>query len=178
MFYLLRDWPKILQQIDQNLSEKAAPTVRRMITAIDNTLTAYLIGQSTVCLSVAVLYVVGLYFVGIEKFLLLGIMTGILTFIPYLGMAIGLFASLSVAFTAFVGWGQILGVLIVFFIVSMIEGNILTPRFVGGRIGLHPVWILFALLAGGTWLGFVGILMAIPTAAIIGVIVRELMEDS
>jgi predicted PurR-regulated permease PerM len=178
MFYLLRDWPKILQQIDQNLSEKAAPTVRRMITAIDNTLTAYLIGQSTVCLSVAVLYVVGLYFVGIEKFLLLGIMTGILTFIPYLGMAIGLFASLSVAFTAFVGWGQILGVLIVFFIVSMIEGNILTPRFVGGRIGLHPVWILFALLAGGTWLGFVGILMAIPTAAIIGVIVREIMEDS
>jgi len=178
MFYLLRDWPKLLATINTKLPTKSAETIRRIFIRIDNTLTAYLIGQSTVCVAVAVLYIAGLSFTGIEKFWLLGIMTGVLTFIPYLGMAIGLFASLSVAFTSFVSWGQIMGVLFVFACVSLIEGNVLTPKFVGGRIGLHPVWILFALLAGGTWFGFAGILIAIPTAAVIGVLVREAMAEA
>ena len=178
MFYLLRDWPKLLHTVNQQLPEKIAPTVRRIFTHIDKTLTAYLIGQSTVCLLVAGLYTIGLFFTGLEKFWLLGLMTGVLTFVPYLGMAIGLCASLSIAFTTFVSWGQIMGVIFVFFFVSLIEGNALTPRFVGGRIGLHPVWILFALLAGGTWFGFAGILVAIPTAAVIGVLVREAMGQS
>ena len=177
MFYFLRDWPHLINTINHKLPKKAAITVRRIFTRIDKTLAAYLIGQSTVCLSVATLYTAGLFMTGVEKFWLLGILTGVLTFIPYLGMAIGLFASLSVAFTAFVSWGQVMGILFVFFCVSLIEGNVLTPRFVGGRIGLHPIWILFALLAGGTWFGFAGILIAIPAAAIIGVLVREVLGE-
>ena len=175
MFYMLRDWPKLIHNVNQRLPDSIAPRVRRIFKNIDATLTAYLIGQSTVCLTVAALYVIGLSLTGIEKFWFLGIMTGVLTFIPYLGMIIGLCASLSIAFTTFVSWGQVISIILVFFFVSLIEGNVLTPRFVGGRIGLHPVFILFSLLAGGTWFGFSGILFAIPTAAIIGVLVREAM---
>ncbi|MES2608167.1 MAG: AI-2E family transporter [Pseudomonadota bacterium] len=178
MFYMLRDWPKLIHNVNQRLPDNIAPTVRRIFKRIDTTLTHYLIGQSTVCLTVAVLYIVGLSLTGIEKFWFLGIMTGVLTFIPYLGMIIGLCASLSIAFTTFVSWGQIISIILVFFSVSLIEGNVLTPRFVGGRIGLHPVFILFSLLAGGTWFGFSGILFAIPTAAIIGVLIREALGHS
>lgn len=177
MFYLLRDWPTLILTINNLLPLNNASTIRRIFTRIDKTLTAYLIGQSTVCVSLAAFYSIGLYFTGIEKFLFLGIMTGILSFIPYLGMAIGLFASLSIAFTSFTTWGQIVGILVVYMLVSLIEGNVLTPRFVGGRIGLHPVWILFSLLAAGTWFGFAGVLIAIPSAAIIGVLVREMLEN-
>jgi predicted PurR-regulated permease PerM len=178
MFYTLRDWPKLIHSVNHHLPIAIAPTVRRIFKRIDATLTAYLIGQSTVCLTVAALYILGLSLTGIDKFWFLGIMTGVLTFIPYLGMIIGLCASLSIAFSAFVSWGQIISILLVFFFVSLIEGNVLTPRFVGGRIGLHPVFILFSLLAGGTWFGFAGVLFAIPTAAIIGVLVREAIGHS
>lgn len=178
MFYMLRDWPKLIHSVNQHLPEKAAPAIRRIFKRIDTTLSNYLVGQSTVCVTVGALYIVGLYLTGIEKFFFLGVMTGVLTFIPYIGMIIGLCASLSVAFTTFVSWGQILSIIIVFFCVSLIEGNILTPRFVGGRIGLHPVFILFSFLAGATWFGLAGILLAIPTAAIIGVLVRELINVS
>ncbi|MDP3371982.1 MAG: AI-2E family transporter [Candidatus Paracaedibacteraceae bacterium] len=177
MFYLLRDWPILIITINNRLPTQMAVVIRRIFKRIDETLTAYLIGQSTVCLLLAVLYSVGLFCTGIEKFLPLGIMTGVLSFIPYLGMVIGLFASLSIAFSAFVSWGQIVGILVVYVVVSLIEGNVLTPRFVGGRIGLHPVWILFSLLAAGTWFGFAGILVAIPSAAIIGVLVREAIGE-
>ncbi len=176
MFYLLRDWGKLITMIHGFLPQQSAPTVRSIFSKIDKTLTAYLIGQTTVCVVLSLLYTCGLILTGVEKPWLLGIMSGILSFIPYLGMAIGLLASLSVAFTSFIGWGQIIAIMIVFFTVSLIEGNILTPRFVGSRIGLHPVWILFALLAGGTWLGFAGILIAIPTAAVVGVLVREIIS--
>lgn len=175
MFYMLRDWPKLIHNVNQRLPDTIAPTVRRIFKRIDATLTAYLIGQSTVCMAVGALCVIGLFLTGIEKFWFLGIMTGVLTFIPYLGMIIGLCASLSIAFTTFVSWGQVISIIFVFFFVLLIEGKILTPWFVGGRIGLHPVIILFSLLAGGTWFGFAGILLAIPTAAVIGVLVREMM---
>ncbi len=176
MFYLLRDWGKLITILHSFLPQQSAPTVRSIFNKIDKTLTAYLIGQTTVCVVLSLLYTCGLILTGVEKPWLLGIMSGILSFIPYLGMAVGLLASLSVAFTSFIGWGQIIAIIIVFFTVSLIEGNILTPRFVGSRIGLHPVWILFALLAGGTWLGFAGILIAIPTAAVVGVLVREIIS--
>jgi predicted PurR-regulated permease PerM len=176
MFYLLRDWGKLITILHSFLPQQSAPTVRSIFNKIDKTLTAYLIGQTTVCVVLSLLYTCGLILTGIEKPWLLGIMSGILSFIPYLGMAVGLLASLSIAFTSFIGWGQIIAIIIVFFTVSLIEGNILTPRFVGSRIGLHPVWILFALLAGGTWLGFAGILIAIPTAAVVGVLVREIIS--
>ncbi len=176
MFYLLRDWGKLITILHSFLPQQSAPTVRSIFNKIDKTLTAYLIGQTTVCVVLSLLYTCGLILTGIEKPWLLGIMSGILSFIPYLGMAVGLLASLSLAFTSFIGWGQIIAIIIVFFTVSLIEGNILTPRFVGSRIGLHPVWILFALLAGGTWLGFAGILIAIPTAAVVGVLVREIIS--
>ena len=176
MFYLLRDWGKLITILHSFLPQQSAPTVRSIFNKIDKTLTAYLIGQTTVCVVLSLLYTCGLILTGIEKPWLLGIMSGILSFIPYLGMAVGLLASLSLAFTSFIGWGQIIAIIIVFFTVSLIEGNILTPRFVGSRIGLHPVWILFALLAGGTWFGFAGILIAIPTAAVVGVLVREIIS--
>ncbi len=176
MFYLLRDWGKLISAIHSFLPHKTAPTVRSIFSKIDKTLTAYLIGQTTVCLALSLLYTCGLILTGVEKPWLLGILSGILSFIPYLGMTVGLLTSLSVGFASFIGWGQIIAIMIVFFTISLIEGNVLTPRFVGARIGLHPVWILFALLAGGTWLGFAGILIAIPTAAVIGVLIREIIS--
>ena len=173
MFYLLRDWPRLINVMVSSLPESLAPRVISIFKRIDETLSAYLKGQLTVCCVLAILYCVSLWSIGLQKPFLLGIMTGILSFIPYLGMVIGLLASLSVAFTHFASWSQIVLLGVVFASIALIEGHILTPRFVGGRIGLHPVWILFALLAFGTWFGFVGILIAIPSAAIFGVCVRE-----
>ncbi len=176
MFYLLKDWPSLIAFLDRLLPMQQALPARLIIQEIDLTLRAYVRGQALVCGLLMVLYSLGLSLVGLKQAIFIGILTGFLSFIPYVGMIVGLLVSLSVAFNQFDDWYSIGLTLAVYLGIHLVEGNILTPYFIGERIGLHPVWILFALLAAGTWFGFTGILLAIPLAAVVGVLSRSLLE--
>jgi predicted PurR-regulated permease PerM len=175
-FYLLKDWPKILHKLDVLLPHRYAPLIRDNARTIDKTLSSYAKGQTIVCLILMILYASSLWFIGLNQGVFVGMLTGFLSFIPYVGMIIGLLTSLGIALTQFIGWEFVVKVLLTFMIIGLIEGNFLTPRFIGERIGLHPVWIIFSLLAGGTWFGFIGVIFALPVAAMIGVIARLLMK--
>ena len=175
-FYLLRDWDRIVEQIDAYLPRKSAHVIHEQIGKIDRTVAGFVRGQATVCLILAVYYAVGLSLVGLEFGLLIGLGTGLISFIPYFGMMMGLAAGFGVALAQFSDIGSIALVAGVFAVGQVMEGNFLTPNLVGERIGLHPVWIIFALLAGGTLFGFTGILLAVPAAAVIGVLVRFALE--
>ena len=171
-FYLLRDWDRMVVQIDSWLPRAQAPLIRSMARDIDRTLAGFLRGQATVCLCLATIYGGGLSLVGLEAGLLVGIGTGMLSFIPYVGSITGFIISMILALVQFPDWQHIAGVAAVFGVGQTLEGYFLTPKLVGDRVGLHPVWVLFALLAGGTLFGFLGILVALPVAAVIGVLVR------
>jgi predicted PurR-regulated permease PerM len=171
-FYLLRDWDRIVTRIDTLLPRRAAPTIRAQIHEIDRTLAGFVRGQATVCLLLGVFYAVGLTLVGLDFGLLVGLGTGLISFVPYFGMLVGLATGLGIAFVQFADMGSVALVAAVFAAGQVIEGYALTPRLVGDRVGLHPVWILFALLAGGALFGFTGVMLAIPVAAVIGVLVR------
>jgi predicted PurR-regulated permease PerM len=171
-FYMLRDWPLLLEQVSKLLPRKQVSTVLYLATQINNTLGSYVRGQALVCLILAVIYSIGLWAVGLKYAFALGVVTGLLSFIPYVGVVIGMVAGMGIAFSQFDSWASIMLVVAVFVSGNVIEGQVLSPNLVGGRIGLHPVWVIFALLAGGSLLGFIGMLLALPTAAIVGVLVR------
>jgi predicted PurR-regulated permease PerM len=171
-FYLLRDWDRIVAQVDALLPRHHAVVIRNQARNVDQTLAGFARGQATVCLVLAAYYATALALVGLPFGLVVGIVAGLLTFIPYLGAATGMVIGLGIAFVNFDGWSGPISVAIVFAIGQVIEGNFLTPKLVGDRVGLHPVWIIFALLAGGALFGFLGLLLAVPTAAAIGVLVR------
>ena len=171
-FYLLRDWDRIVARLDAYLPRAAAPTIREQCRAIDDTIAGFVRGQASVCLVLATYYGSALTLVGLESGLLVGLGTGAISFIPYLGAATGLAIGVGIALVQFSDWLPIGGVALIFIIGQTAESYVLTPRLVGDRIGLHPVWIIFALLAGGALLGFTGVLLAVPVAAIIGVLIR------
>jgi predicted PurR-regulated permease PerM len=171
-FYLLRDWDRIMERLDTLLPRRAAPTIRAQVHVINRTLAGFMRGQATVCLLLGIFYAVGLTLVGLDFGLLVGLGTGLISFIPYFGMLVGLVTGLGIAFVQFADIGSVALVAAVFAAGQVIEGYALTPRLVGDRVGLHPVWILFALLAGGALFGFTGVMLAIPVAAVIGVLVR------
>lgn len=171
-FYLLRDWDRMVAQADNWLPRKHQDTIRRLAKEVDETLAGFLRGQGAVCLSLAVFYAIGLTVAGLDFGLVVGLIAGFLSFIPYVGSMVGLVLSLGLALAQFDNWISIVIVAAVFFVGQAIEGNVLTPKLVGDRIGLHPVWVMFALLAGGALFGFVGILLAVPMAAVVGVGVR------
>jgi predicted PurR-regulated permease PerM len=171
-FYLLRDWDRIVAKVDVLLPRHHAGIIRAQARNVDQTLAGFARGQATVCLVLAAYYATALALVGLPFGLVVGIAAGLLTFIPYLGAASGLVIGLGIAFVNFDGWSGPISVAIVFVIGQVIEGNFLTPKLVGDRVGLHPVWVIFALLAGGALFGFLGLLLAVPTAAAIGVLVR------
>ena len=176
-FYLLRDWDRIVGQIDAYLPRCSAPVIHEQLGKIDRTVAGFVRGQATVCLILAVYYAAGLSLVGLEFGLLIGLGAGLVSFIPYFGMMMGLAVGLGVALAQFTDLGSIALVAAIFAIGQVVEGNLLTPNLVGDRVGLHPVWIVFALLAGGTLFGFTGILLAVPAAAVIGVLVRFALES-
>jgi predicted PurR-regulated permease PerM len=176
MFYLLKDWPRLIRKIDETLPLTYQPLIRRHAQTMDAMLSAYAQGQGIVCLILMVLYSTSLWAIGLEQGIFIGIITGFMSFIPYIGMISGLLTSIAVTLANALGWAMLIKVIITFVIIGAIEGNYLAPRFIGERIGLHPVWIIFALLAGATWFGFLGILIALPSAAIIGVLVRIILE--
>lgn len=172
-FYLLRDWDRIVEKIDSLLPRDGAPTIREQFRKIDATLAGFVRGQASVCLVLMVLYAVGLSFTGLNASLLIGISAGALAVIPYIGAAISLIIGIALAVAQFhQDWVPILLVAVVFIIGQTLESYVLTPRLVGGRIGLSPIWIIFAMLAGGSLFGLTGVLIALPIAAIAGVLVR------
>ncbi len=171
-FYLLRDWDRIVERLDSYLPRAAAPTIREQMRAIDTTIAGFVRGQASVCLALAVWYGVALTLVGLKSGLLVGLGAGAISFIPYLGAATGLAVAVAIAWVQFAAWPMVAAVAAVFVVGQLAESYVLTPRLVGGRIGLHPVWIIFALLAGGALFGFTGVLLAVPVAAVIGVLIR------
>lgn len=172
MFYLLRDWPKMIVKANSLLPLRWAPQVRDHIITLDQTLSSYGKGQMIICFILMILYATGLWAVGLKQGIIVGVLTGFMSFIPYIGMLIGYMTSLGISFANFTGWGPIALITLVFTIISFIEAHVLIPRFIGQKLGLHPVWIIFALLAAGTWLGFMGILLALPITATLGVFTR------
>ena len=171
-FYLLRDWDRIVDYIDDALPRKIAPVVRGIATEIDSTLSAFVRGQALVCLLLGGFYAIGLTLVGLDFGLIVGLGTGLISFIPYFGMAIGMVVGLGIALAQFSDWVPVAMVAAVFGVGQIIEGNFLTPRMVGDKVGLHPVWVIFAVMAGSALFGFTGMLLSIPAAASIGVLVR------
>lgn len=171
-FYLLRDWDRMVAKADDWLPRKHQETIRELARQVDETLAGFLRGQGTVCLSLAAFYAIGLTLAGLDFGLVVGLIAGFLSFIPYVGSTVGLFLSLGLALAQFDSWLSVAVVAVVFFVGQAIEGNVLTPKLVGDRVGLHPVWVMFALLAGGALFGFVGVLLAVPVAAVVGVGVR------
>ncbi len=171
-FYLLRDWDHFVARIDALLPREHRDIIRARFHEIDRTLAGFARGQASVCLTLALYYAVALSLVRLEFGLVVGLGIGMISFIPYVGSITGLIVSVGIALAQFPTWGPVFLVLGVFVLGQLLEGYVLTPRLVGNRVGLHPVWVIFALLAGGTLFGFVGLLLAVPAAAVIGVLVR------
>jgi len=171
-FYLLRDWDVIIAHIDGWLPRDHAATIRKQLGLIDETLSGFVRGVFVVCLAMAGFYGFFLSVIGLEFGLMVGIFSGLISFVPYVGVAIGFVIGTSMALMQF---SEVLPVVLVaatFLIGQTAESYLLTPNLVGDRIGLHPAWILFALLAFGALFGFVGVLLAVPLAAVIGVLIR------
>ncbi|MFO7757167.1 MAG: AI-2E family transporter [Roseovarius sp.] len=176
--YLLYDWDHMIEEIDRLLPRDHAPVVRRLAREIDATLASFIRGMGTVCLVLGTYYAVALMLVGLDFGLVVGAVAGLLTFIPYVGAIIG--GTLAIGLALFQFWGEwfnIILVAVIFVSGQVIEGNVLTPKLVGSSVGLHPVWLIFALSAFGTLFGFVGMLVAVPVAAALGVIARFMITQ-
>ncbi len=176
--YLLLDWDRMIARIDELLPRDHAPVIRRLSGEIDATLASFIRGMGTVCLILGTYYAVALMLVGLQFGLVVGFVAGILTFIPYVGALVG--GALAVGLALFQFWGDWLWVLLIagiFQLGQIVEGNILTPKMVGDSVGLHPVWLILALTVFGSLFGFVGMLVAVPLAAAIGVLVRFVVEQ-
>ncbi|QOL81458.1 AI-2E family transporter [Pseudooceanicola spongiae] len=172
-FYLLYDWDNMVAEIDSLLPRDHAPTIRHLARDIDKTLAGFIRGMGSVCLILGTYYALALMLVGLQFGLVVGAVAGLITFIPYVGAVVG--GSLAIGLALFQFWGDWLSIGLVagiFVIGQMVEGNFLTPKLVGSSVGLHPVWLIFALSAFGSLFGFVGMLAAVPLAAAIGVVAR------
>lgn len=172
-FYLLRDWDLIVERAKGLLPRDHEPLVVKLFHDCDEVLGAFIRGQLLVMLGLGILYSLGLWIVGLELALLIGMVAGLASIVPYLGFAVGLAAALVAAIFQFGDVFHLLGVVAVFTVAQTIEGTVLTPWLVGDRIGLHPVAVIFAILAGGQLFGFVGVLLALPVAAVIMVLLRH-----
>ena len=172
-FYLLADWDKMLETVDGWVPPRHRSTVRRLGREMDRAVSGFVRGQMTVCLFLGIFYATGLSLIGLNFGILIGMVAGLISFIPYVGSLTGLLLSVGVALVQFMPeWTWVAATLGVFFVGQFIEGNILSPKLVGASAGLHPVWVMFALLAFGSLFGFVGLLLAVPVTAMIGVLTR------
>ena len=172
-FYLLLDWDRMVASVDALLPRQHAPTIRRLAREVDETLAGFLRGQGTVMLILGAYYAGALMIAGLTFGLFVGFLAGLISFIPYVGAIVGGGLAVGLALFQFWGeWGMIAVVAAIFASGQMLEGNVLTPKLVGGSVGLHPVWLLLALSAFGAVFGFVGLLVAVPLAAVLGVLTR------
>ena len=172
-FYLLADWPRVVARIDDALPREHAPTIRALAGEINDTIAAFVRGQGTICLILVVIYSVGLTLLGLRYSLLIGLAVGLMSFVPVVGGALGLILAGGVALAQ--GWPDLtllLKVVALFAAISIVDSSLLSPRIVGPKVGLHPVWLIFSVLAFGSLFGLVGVLIAVPVAAAIAVLVR------
>ena len=175
-FYLLRDWDRIVATVDLWLPRDHAPVIRKLLGDIDIKLAGFLRGQALVCLLLGIFYAIGLTVVGLHYGLIIGLATGLVSFVPYIGMMLGAGIGIAVAFFQFESWIGVAIVAGIFLAGQFLEGNFVSPILVGDRVGLHPVWLMLAVLAGGALLGFVGVLIAVPAAAAIAVLMRFALD--
>ena len=171
--YLLLDWDRMIARVDDLLPLDHAPVLRKLAREVDTTLAGFIRGMGTVCLILGTYYAIALMLVGLQFGLVVGFVAGLLTFIPYVGALVG--GALAIGLALFQFWGEwhwIAAVGIIFMIGQVAEGNVLTPKLVGSSVGLHPVWLILALSVFGALFGFVGMLVAVPMAASLGVLVR------
>lgn len=171
--YLLMDWDRMVASIDALLPRDHAPVIRRLARDIDKTLASFIRGMGTVCLILGSYYAIALMLVGLQFGLVVGFVAGLVTFIPYLGALLG--GALAIGLALFQFWGDWVSIGLVagiFMVGQVIEGNILTPKLVGDSVGLHPVWLILSLSVFGSLFGFVGMLVAVPLAAALGVLAR------
>jgi predicted PurR-regulated permease PerM len=172
-FYMLLDWDRMIATVDGWVPREHVGTVREIARQIDRSIAGFVRGQGTLCLILGIYYALGLTVLGLNFGLLIGLLAGLISFIPYVGSLTGLVLAIGVAFVQFwPDWMWVVAVAGVFFVGQFIEGNILQPKLVGKSVGVHPVWLMFALLAFGALFGFVGLLVAVPCAAAIAVIMR------
>ena len=171
-FYLLRDWPGIIARVDSWLPRRYAEVLRAQAREVDRILSAWLRGQAMCSLALIIYYAVALSAVGLELALIVGMATGMLSFIPYVGGITGLVVAVGLAAAQFPTWAGVAMVAGVFVVGNLLEGYVIYPRFLGDRVELHAVWVIFALFAGGAAFGFLGVLLAVPAAAVIGVLSR------
>jgi len=171
-FYLLRDWRRAVARVDSWLPRRYAGVLRAQAREVDRILSAWLRGQALCCVVLAVFYAVALSAVGLDLGLIVGISAGLLSFIPYVGSITGGVASIGLAFAQFPNWTGVATVAGVFVVGQILEGYVIYPRFLGDRVELHAVWVIFALFAGGAAFGFLGVLLAVPVTAAIGVLLR------
>ncbi|MBL8579389.1 MAG: AI-2E family transporter [Mesorhizobium sp.] len=172
-FYMLLDWDRMVAKVDSWVPRDHVETVRTIATDINAATAGFVRGQGTLCLILGIFYAIGLTLTGLNFGILIGLFAGLISFIPYVGSIVGLVLAVGVAFVQFwPDWIMVAAVACVFFAGQFIEGNILQPRLVGKSVGLHPVWLMFALFAFGALFGFVGLLVAVPAAAIVAVLVR------
>lgn len=175
-FYLMRDWDMLLRKTLGIMPLAWQSQVSTMVTESDEVVGSFLRGQFIVMCALGVIYGTGLWMLGLQLALLLGVIAGLASVVPYLGFAVGIVVSCIAAYAQFHEWGVLLWVVLIFGCGQMIESMVLTPILVGDRIGLHPVAVIFALMAGGQLAGFVGVLVALPIAAVITVFIRHAID--
>jgi len=176
--YMLLDWDNMVARVDSLLPRDHAPVIRRLAHDIDKTLAGFIRGMGSVCLILGLYYALALWLVGLNFGLVVGVVAGMLTFIPYVGAIVG--GALAIGLALFQFWGEwiwIAAVAGIFFFGQFLEGNFLTPKLVGESVGLHPVWLILALSVFGSIFGFVGMLVAVPLAAALGVVARFLVHQ-
>ncbi len=176
-FYLLRDWDVVMARIRDLLPRRLEPVVSSLAAESDQVLGAFLRGQLMVMIAQGTIYSIGLWLVGLDFALLIGMLAGLISFVPYLGAIVGILVASVAAFLQFQDLFHVLPVLLVFGVGQTIEGMLLTPLLVGDRIGLHPVAVIFAILVGGHLFGFFGVLVALPVAAVIMVLLRHTHDE-
>ncbi|HNS44860.1 MAG TPA: AI-2E family transporter [Alphaproteobacteria bacterium] len=176
-YFLMKEWPAVMKFVNDLLPRQHAPTIKRLAGDIDRKISGFVRGQITVCVLLGLIYALALSIAGLNYGFFIGLGTGILSIIPFVGSTVGLVTSLAVAFFQSGGdWTFIGMIAVIFFIGQFIEGNFITPKLMGDSVGLHPLWIIFALMAGGSLMGLLGMFLSVPVAASIGVLVGFLIE--
>jgi predicted PurR-regulated permease PerM len=171
-FYLLRDWPRLVAKIDSWLPRRYADVIRAQVREVDRILSAWVRGQALCCLLLAAYYVVALSLAGLDLGLLVGLAAGLLSFIPYVGSITGGVTAIGLALAQFPSWHSVIVIAGVLVVGQVLEGYVIYPRFLGDRVELSAVWVIFALFAGAAAFGFLGVMLAVPVAATIGVLCR------
>jgi len=177
LFYFLRDWSKMSNNITNLLPTKNKQKIQNIISSINDSLSAYLVGQLNVCLLLSIYYAISLSIIGVNFSLLLGVISGISVIIPFIGILISFSITMIISYFTLGMGGKLFYVMIIYFIGAISDSYILTPKIIGSKIGLHPLWVIFAVLALGNLFGFIGIFFAIPIAGIIKVLLSASIDS-